>query len=74
MHAIYKCRMCHKRFETGYVVAHKETAVELTAQIANTGEARQRPFILKMQRIHECKNGSVGIADFLGFAQEGRMQ
>lgn len=74
MHAIYKCRMCHKRFETAYTATNKEAAVNWTAEMANKGEARQRPIILKMQRVHECKNGNVGIADFLGFAQEGRMQ
>lgn len=65
--AIYKCRMCGEEYSdavTGEMVAMALT-VALTVK-DNTENVRYNG---KLHRhgIHECKDGSFGYSDFIGF-------
>ena len=62
--AIYKCRLCGEEFEKGEVEIENAMSVIHSLVINNsTGFAmRHKP--------HNCKNGSYGFADFLGFRKK----
>lgn len=62
--ACYKCRLCGETFSpifTGQSIAMK-TAVEMTINGHKTSEAQ-----VNSLNEHFCKDGSIGMADFLGW-------
>lgn len=68
--SIYKCRLCGEEFEKGEVETESTMSVTSSLVINNsTG------FVVKGKRLyrhasHNCKNGSYGFADFLGFRKK----
>lgn len=64
--AIYKCRLCGKKIKyahAGYVIAFKDVS---SISAGNKIESKAKDKIL-----HLCDDGSIGIADFLGYKKEG---
>lgn len=62
--AYYKCRLCGETFSyisTGRSIARK-TAIEMTINGNKTSEAS-----VNSLNEHFCKDGSIGMADFLGW-------
>ena len=66
--AIHKCRLCGKLFEGahgGEQIARKEM---INLVVTRKSELIQSP---QMMDIHDCSNGSYGMADFQGFKKVG---
>ena len=66
--AIYKCRLCGQEYETA-IATDMATVKEYIIQ-ALTGYDTGRLNCKKTPsetEVHDCKNGSIGIASFLGF-------
>lgn len=64
--AIFKCRLCGETFcakETG----GRETALN-AAIFASMGKLPE-PNAPTLNDIHSCEDGSIGIADFIGFKE-----
>lgn len=62
--AYYKCRLCGETFSyisTGQHIA-KKTAIEMSINGHETSEAQ-----VNSLNEHFCKDGSIGMADFLGW-------
>ena len=63
-YGIYKCRLCKEKFEsTG--TGTKEVAFDVAMRTA-FGLKQKYPIHPSMTEPHVCKDGSFGIADFLG--------
>lgn len=63
-YAIYKCRLCKERFEN-QGTSTKDVAFDVTMRTA-LGLKHKDPMNPCMTEVHLCKDGSFGIADFLG--------
>lgn len=63
--AIFKCRLCGCIYTGG--IAGRTTAAA-SATCACLGD-RLIPQAPRMNEIHYCENGDIGIADFQGFKQ-----
>ena len=70
MRAIYACRMCKKRY-VGVEGNNKDQMLKGIAELAISGCSRIAQFPTLIDG-HICDNGSIGIADFIGFASERR--
>ena len=67
-YAFFKCRLCGEIFDNGAVTSNKDFTVGGTIALINGFKIScQFP---NMIEIHYCKNGSVGIADFIGWKKE----
>lgn len=65
-HAIYKCRLCGEEFSegnTGEEIA-RDTTILLAMRNSTAGALSSTTFT---RTKHNCKDGSFGLADFLGF-------
>lgn len=58
--ALYKCRVCGHTYSS-YGTDNENLAFNFTVDALNGNS------IVKINEIHMCKNGSIGIADFCGF-------
>lgn len=67
MRAIFKCRLCGEKY-TGCICG-KNTAFEVMVNLVSTykGMIPQAPNLVDL---HSCKNGSIGLSDFLGFEND----
>ena len=65
---LYKCRLCGARFYGPTSTTDRDTAVSyMVHQVAGIrGVYPDQPAQLHM---HECTNGSLGVAEFLGMAK-----
>lgn len=65
--AIYKCRLCGEEFETA--IMKKDTANLCVNTLAITAHFKLKSDEISIDRqyIHSCRDGSYGLADFLGF-------
>lgn len=68
--AVYKCRLCGETDENSALGATLMELDQLMDEIDTTGDAYLSPTngigVHKVSR-HYCKDGSMGIADFIGF-------
>lgn len=67
--AIYKCRLCGEEFETTVVTsidAVKKYIIQAFTGY-NSDWTNWNEKIPLESDVHDCKNGSIGIASFLGF-------
>ena len=65
--AIYKCRMCGEEYSdavTGEMVA---MALTVALTVKDSTENVRYNGKLHRHEIHECKDGSFGYSDFIGF-------
>lgn len=62
---VYKCRLCGARFTDGTYTTDRDTAVAYMVNIAGgvRGAFLHEP---AYQGLHECDDGSLGLAVFLG--------
>lgn len=69
MRAVYKCRLCGKRYFDGET--NRSTAIAFIAGLT-TNEYFEIDEQLGISRtdIHNCEDGSLGFADFQGFKKE----
>lgn len=69
-HVVYKCRLCGKTDESSTIGATRLKLLQLMHEVDTTGDAYLSPTdgigVHKVQT-HFCKDGSMGIADFIGF-------
>lgn len=67
MNGYYKCRLCGTSFYN--CVANSKTAFDIITDICIYGKSKviQAP---DMIGFHSCDDGSLGIADFIGFKKE----
>lgn len=69
LHAIYKCRLCLQQFSI-LAPTDTETACHHVMELAVSGKpdnVYSFPFLLAL---HMCDDGSVGLADFIGWRKE----
>ena len=68
MKGFYKCRLCDKKFYT--CATDSKTASDIMIDICIYGKSKviRAPGMICM---HSCDDGSLGIADFIGFKKEG---
>lgn len=61
----YRCRLCGETYHSG-CTGSNDIILKVTAELATTGYSRvlQAP---TMVAPHCCSDGSIGMADFLGF-------
>lgn len=69
--AIYKCRLCGEEFE-GMRFGENDSISCAMALFTSGNDSyamryREHPNILYLKEEHYCKDGSMGLADFLGF-------
>ena len=66
--AIYKCRLCGEEFENGRIENENivDSCVMAISILGDTQKVRTS-MSLHEHYVHYCKNGSMGMADFLGF-------
>lgn len=70
--AIYKCRLCGEEFE-GMSFYENDNSPFYAMTVFTSGSNsfamgyKEPPNILYMREQHNCKDGSYGMADFLGF-------
>lgn len=65
--AIYKCRLCGEEFESA-VTTNADIAIK--HMLIMTVEYKAPEYIgtpITETSMHSCKDGSMGLADFLGF-------
>lgn len=69
-HVVYKCRLCGETDETSTLGATHLKLLQLMDEVYTTGDAYLSPTdglgVHKVSQ-HHCKDGSMGIADFIGF-------
>lgn len=69
-HVVYKCRLCGKTDETCTLGATHLKLLQLLNELDTTGHAYLSPTdglgVHKVSQ-HHCKDGSMGLADFIGF-------
>lgn len=67
---VYKCRLCGETDENCTLGATRLKLLQLMDEVDTTGDAYLSPTdgigVHKVSR-HYCKDGSMGIADFVGF-------
>ena len=67
---VYKCRLCGETDETSTLGATRLKLLQLMYEVDTTGDAYLSPTdglgVHKVSQ-HRCKDGSMGIADFIGF-------
>ena len=67
---VYKCRLCGKTYEDSTLVATQLKLLQLMDEVDTTGDAYLSPTdgigVHKVSQ-HHCKDGSMGLADFIGF-------
>lgn len=65
--AIYKCRLCGEEFED--CTTGEPLAMALTMALAINGTTKHVRYNGNLHNhiVHNCKNGSYGMADFQGF-------
>lgn len=70
--AKFKCRLCKKEFNT-VITGNHDLAFSIAAQLTVNGTSvmAQAPC---MTQPHCCLDGSIGIADFLGWEYKGEEQ
>lgn len=66
--ALFKCRLCGEIFAAGGTVSRK--VAQRAAISASIGEL-SKELSPSLYDIHFCKDGGIGIADFLGFKKRG---
>lgn len=67
---VYKCRLCGETDETSTLGATQLKLLQLMNEVDTTGDAYLSPTDgLGVHNVsqHHCKDGSMGIADFIGF-------
>lgn len=67
--AMYKCRMCGETF-VDTTVENDLQATAITTMIALNGHHKFNYHTFTEKTIHNCPDGSIGYADFLGFKRE----
>lgn len=69
-HVVYKCRLCGKTDESSIFGVTLMKLNQMMDEVDATGDAYLSPTdgigVHKVSR-HYCKDGSMGIADFIGF-------
>ena len=71
-YGIYKCRLCKEKFESKGT-GTKEVAFDVTMRTALSLKQKY-PMYPSMTEPHACKDGSFGIADFLGMEYRNEEQ
>ena len=69
--AIYKCRMCGEEFVSA-VTRSADNAIKHMVSVTNGYGYNPTEYIgasITETTMHSCKNGSMGLADFLGFSK-----
>ena len=69
--AIYKCRLCGKEFVSA---ATGSADIAIKHMVTVTTGIKPLEFIgnpIEETSMHSCKDGSMGLADFLGFRKVG---
>lgn len=67
-HAIYKCRLCGKHYDSA-ATSSRELAIKETTLLCCGIESKQ-PQAPQITEVHLCKNGNIGIADFKGWLKK----
>ena len=70
--AIYKCRLCGEEFERG-AIPSVDAAIENMVNITYgyMTDKYSKGMQVKERFMHSCKDGSLGLSDFLGFKEVG---
>ncbi len=63
--AIYKCRLCEEKIRYGHAGNYIAVS-DVVFMSAGDDSCKAKPKIM-----HFCNDGSVGLADFLGYKKEG---
>lgn len=63
-YAYYKCRLCGESF--GYVSTGESIAKKTMIEMTINGHVTSEPLVNSLSE-HFCKDGSIGMADFLGW-------
>ena len=66
MMAQYRCRLCKKKYYNGTIGSDKIAEREMYLLV--TGNKASDPIAPLMTTVHHCKNGNIGLADFIGWA------
>lgn len=66
--AIYKCRFCQKSFKDA-ITGNKDLAEKVLMSVCYDIPINE-PQSPTMYRPHYCENGSMGVADFIGWEKE----
>ena len=64
MKSVYKCRLCGEKYCEGET-SNKKLALSITIAAALSQE-HSDPMASTLITVHNCKDGSYGISDFLG--------
>ena len=69
---IYKCRKCGEEFCPVTTRGFEEASVSMTNFIerANGATNIYRPLSPTLYVRHYCKNGNIGVADFIGYEKQ----
>lgn len=64
--AIYKCRLCGEEFSDGETGERIANIVTQSLAVADSTAANLK-YTLNIRNVHNCQDGSFGLADFQGF-------
>ena len=67
-HAIYKCRLCGKHYDSA-ATGNRKLAIYETSLLC-LGIKSNQPQAPQMTETHLCENGNIGIADFKGWIKK----
>lgn len=71
--AIYRCRLCGEVYKNVFT-RHRDLALE-TVRCACIKSPSEVPIMIPtINKVHDCADGSVGVADFIGFKQVYHME
>lgn len=64
---IHKCRMCGQL--TSHIIIDKRVQALKSIHKAISGYQDKDKLTPEMMEYHQCKNGNIGVSDFIGFEQ-----
>lgn len=65
MKSKYRCRLCKQEYRDGVAGGRKIAEKEMYLLV--TGNKPTEPLAPSMTTLHYCKNGGLGLADFIGW-------
>lgn len=69
---VYRCRLCGATITSEYSEITPDDAIKFTSRVLQTALYAENPYLGgdKSKGIHQCDDGSVGVADYCGMEQK----
>lgn len=68
----YRCRLCGETITSKYTVMEQDDAVNCAKRALSTALYAENPYLGgdKSKGLHNCDDGSIGVADFCGMERK----